>query len=121
MLPRRVKIEAVKQVVECVHSVSRVATRLGITTRSLYAWIKKYWPDSSTKRAVRCAGRDPPTAEGAEAGYRQRDILNGVLHKAVRLGYAFIRYNNRRWPVCLLCQVLDVHLMGYHAWLRLPH
>ncbi|CAK6466456.1 hypothetical protein KLEPA_00267 (plasmid) [Klebsiella pneumoniae] len=51
MLPRRVKIEAVKQVVERVHSVSRVATRLGITTRSLYAGIKKYWPDPSTKKS----------------------------------------------------------------------
>lgn len=42
------KIEAVKQVVDRGHSVSSVATRLDITTHSLYAWIKKYGPDSST-------------------------------------------------------------------------
>lgn len=43
-------MEAVKQVVDRSHSVSRVATRLDITTHSLYAWIKKYGPDSSTNK-----------------------------------------------------------------------
>lgn len=42
------KIKAVKQVVDRGHSVSSVATRLDITTNSLYTWIKKYGPDSST-------------------------------------------------------------------------
>lgn len=41
------KIEAVKQVVERGHSVSSVATRLDIP-HSLYPWIKKYGPDSSS-------------------------------------------------------------------------
>ena len=48
--PEEFKIEAVKQVVDRGHSVSSVATRLGITTHSLYAWIKEYGPDSSTNR-----------------------------------------------------------------------
>ena len=46
--PEEFKIEAVKQVVDRGHSVSSVATRFDITTHSLYAWIKKYGPDSST-------------------------------------------------------------------------
>lgn len=45
--PEEFKIEAVKQVVGSGHSVSDVATRLDITSCSLYAWIKKYGPDSS--------------------------------------------------------------------------
>ena len=36
------KREAVKQVTERGYSVAEVAHRLGITTHSLYAWIKKY-------------------------------------------------------------------------------
>lgn len=40
--PGEFKIEAVKQVVEYGHSVSGVVTRLGMTTRSLYARIKAY-------------------------------------------------------------------------------
>lgn len=46
--PEEFKIEAVKQVIDRGHSASIVATRHNITTHSLYAWIKKYGPDSST-------------------------------------------------------------------------
>ena len=48
--PEEFKIEAVKQVVDRGYSVSSVATRLDITTHSLYAWIKKYGPDSSANK-----------------------------------------------------------------------
>jgi transposase len=44
--PEEFKIEAVKQVVDRGHSISDVAKRLDITTHSLYAWVKKYGPDS---------------------------------------------------------------------------
>jgi transposase len=44
--PDEFKIEAVKQVVDRGHSVADVAGRLGMTTHSLYAWIKKFGPDS---------------------------------------------------------------------------
>jgi transposase len=36
------KIEAVKQVTDRGHSVYDVATRLGVTTHSLYAWVRRY-------------------------------------------------------------------------------
>lgn len=36
------KIEAVKQVVDRGHRVADVATRLGISSHSLYQWIKLY-------------------------------------------------------------------------------
>ena len=42
--PEEFKIEAVKQVTEKGHSVAEVASRLGTTTHSLYAWIKRYAP-----------------------------------------------------------------------------
>ena len=45
--PEEFKIEAVKQVTEKGHSVADVANRLGTTTHSLYAWVKRYSPDSS--------------------------------------------------------------------------
>jgi len=41
------KIEAVRQVVDRGYSVAEVADRLGTTTHSLYAWRKKYGPDSA--------------------------------------------------------------------------
>jgi len=36
------RIEAVRQVVERGHSIAEVASRLGVTTHSLYPWKKKY-------------------------------------------------------------------------------
>ena len=48
--PEEFKTEAVKQVVDRGYSVSSVETRLDITTHSLYAWIKKYGPDSSANK-----------------------------------------------------------------------
>lgn len=36
------KSEAIKQITERGHSVADVASRLGVTTHSLYAWLKKY-------------------------------------------------------------------------------
>ena len=44
--PEEFKIQAVKQVTVAGHSVADVAERLGTTTHSLYAWIKRYGPDS---------------------------------------------------------------------------
>lgn len=49
--PEEFKIEAVRQVTDRGHSVADVATRLGMTTHSLYAWIKKFGPDSATHQA----------------------------------------------------------------------
>ena len=49
--PEEFKTEAVKQVVDRGYSVASLATRLDITTtHSLYAWIKKYGPDSSANK-----------------------------------------------------------------------
>ena len=36
------KIEAVKQITERGYTIRSVASRLGVTTHSLYAWRKKY-------------------------------------------------------------------------------
>jgi len=44
--PEEFKIEAVKQIVDRGYSVADVAKRLDVTTHSLYAWVRKYGPDS---------------------------------------------------------------------------
>ena len=36
------KVEAIKQITERGHSVGQVSQRLGVSTHSLYAWLKKY-------------------------------------------------------------------------------
>ncbi|WP_204525534.1 IS3 family transposase [Citrobacter cronae] len=123
--PEEFKIEAVKQVIDRGHSVSSVATRLDITTHSLYAWIKKYGPDSSTNKEESDAQAEIRRLQKElKRVTDERDIFKksrGVLRKAVRLRYAFIRDNTCCWPVRLLCRVLDVHPSGFYAWLQQPH
>ncbi|EIG9089349.1 TPA: IS3 family transposase [Serratia marcescens] len=123
--PEEFKIEAVKQVIDRGHSVSSVATRLDITTHSLYAWIKKYDPDSSTNKEQSDAQAEIRRLQKElKRVTDERDIFKksrGVLRKAVRLRYAFIRDNSRCWPVRLLCRVLDVHPSGFYAWFKQPY
>lgn len=49
--PEEFKIEAVKQITERGYPVSEVYKRLGVTTHSLYAWVKKYGPDKDKHQA----------------------------------------------------------------------
>ncbi|EID8016293.1 IS3 family transposase [Salmonella enterica] len=123
--PEEFKIEAVKQVVDRGYSVASVATRLDITTHSLYSWIKKYGPDSSTHKEQSDAQAEIRRLQKElKRVTDERDIFKksrGVLRKAVRLRYAFIRDNTCCWPVRLLCRVLDVHPSGFYAWLQQPH
>ncbi|HHS9684271.1 TPA: IS3 family transposase, partial [Klebsiella pneumoniae] len=123
--PEEFKTEAVKQVVDRGYSVASVATRLDITTHSLYAWIKKYGPDSSTNKEQSDAQAEICRLQKElKRVTDERDIFKksrGVLRKTVRLRYAFIRDNSCCWPVRLLCRVLDVHPSGFYAWLQQPH
>ncbi|KAA6050457.1 IS3 family transposase [Pantoea sp. Bo_7] len=123
--PEEFKTEAVKQVVDRGYSVASVATRLDITTHSLYAWIKKYGPDSSTHKEQSDAQAEIRRLQKElKRVTDERDIFKksrGVLRKSVRLRYVFIRDNSSCWPVRLLCRVLNVHPSGFYAWLQQPH
>jgi len=49
--PEEFKIAAVKQVTEQGHSIADVAKRLGITTKSLYAWRDRYGANATVYQA----------------------------------------------------------------------
>ena len=57
--PEEFKIEAVKQVTERGYPVSEVASHLGVSTHSLYQWLKCY---------------DPKRAQPAESADQQAEI-----------------------------------------------
>jgi transposase len=46
------KVQAVRQVRDRGHTVADVAARLGATTHSLYAWLKRYGDDTGQQTAV---------------------------------------------------------------------
>ena len=123
--PEEFKIEVVKQVIDRGHSVSSVATRLDITTHSLYAWIKKYGPDSSTNKEQSDAQAEIRRLQKElKRVTDERDILKKAAAYFAKLSdwrYAFIRDNSRCWPVRLFCRVLDVHPRGFYAWFKQPY
>ena len=47
------KVEAVKQVTDRGYSVADVAERLGVTTKSLYDWIKRYGDHAEQYQATK--------------------------------------------------------------------
>ena len=47
------KVEAVRQVTEGGYGVYGVVSRLGISNKSLYDWIKVYGPDSEKTQSTR--------------------------------------------------------------------
>ena len=47
------KLEAVRQVTEGGHGVYDVSNRLGVSSKSLYDWIKAYGPQSVATQAAR--------------------------------------------------------------------
>lgn len=52
------KREAVRQVTERGYSVADVAARLGTTTHSLYAWLKRYGANNQQPTALTDAERE---------------------------------------------------------------
>ena len=77
--PEEFKIEAVKQVTEKGYSVAEVATRLGTTTHSLYAWIKRY--DQGKSKATKDKDSTvelarPRLKKELQRVTEERDILN---------------------------------------------
>ena len=50
--PPEFKEEAVRQIVDRGHSVPEVSQRLGVSTHSLYKWVKAIKPDKSDQQAT---------------------------------------------------------------------
>jgi len=75
------RIEAVKQITERGYSVAEVAERLGTTTHSLYAWIKRYGEQSPQQ--IRMADSQ---AENAKLNAELRRVTEerDILKKAAK-------------------------------------
>lgn len=61
--PEEFKIEAIKQVTERGHTVADVASRLGVSTHSLYKWIR----EADQPAEVRHSRKRPTEAQLANA------------------------------------------------------
>ncbi|HHQ9040160.1 IS3 family transposase [Escherichia coli] len=120
--PEEFKIEAVKQVVDRGYSVASVATRLDITTHSLYFWIKKYGPDSSTNKEQSDAQAEIRRLQKElKRVTDERDILKkAALDVRLPEQFSIIGKLRAHYPVVTLCHVFGVHRSSYRYWKNRP-
>ncbi|HHV0993028.1 IS3 family transposase [Escherichia coli] len=122
------KRESAQLVVDQKYTVADAAKAMDVGLSTMTRWVKQL----RDERQGKTPKASPITPEQIEIRKLRKklqriemenEILKkgGVLRKAVRLRYAFIRDNSCCWPVRLLCRVLDVHPSGFYAWLQQPH
>ncbi|WP_197339992.1 IS3 family transposase [Ralstonia solanacearum] len=114
------KLEAVR-LVKAGQSMAAVGATLGVADQTIYNWVK-------ADREGRLSGADtkPVSPEQMELARlraevsrlkMERDIPkkgSGVLREGIDVKYAFIERSRHRWPVSMLCEVLEVSPSGYH-------
>ncbi|MFH1311804.1 MAG: IS3 family transposase [Candidatus Eisenbacteria bacterium] len=118
------KEEAVRQVTQRGYSVKEVAERLGVSTHSLYKWIRAARPQTEESDKLAAADREMRALRAElRRTQEERDIpkkSRRVLCQGARVKYAFIRRHRHEHRVVVMCRVLRVHRSGYYAWLRQP-
>ena len=74
--PEEFKIEAIRQVTERQHPVAEVAGRLGVSTHSIYAWLKRYsTPPGQKQQDVSHQDEIRQLKAGLRRVTEERDIL----------------------------------------------
>ncbi|EOW1557704.1 IS3 family transposase [Pseudomonas aeruginosa] len=104
--------------------VADVAARLGVSTHSLYAWIKRYSKPQEERQQDddQHAELRRLRAELKRVTEERDNLKKGrrVLCQGVRLRYAFIKQRAGNYSIRQLCLTLKVHPSGYYAWLSEP-
>src|SRR5215813_9809399 len=105
------KQEAVR-LVESGQSIAAAARSLGLVEQTLFNWVK-----ANRQGGKRRADGDQPIAGrvgAGEDGARHPGKSDGVLREGPEMKYAFVRRNQRVWPIRVQCRVLGVSVAGYH-------
>jgi putative transposase len=120
------KQEAVRQIVERGYSVAEVSARLGVSSHSLYKWVKAIKPDKAEKQAselIEGQERDP-AASCTTASHRRRARYpkksRAVLCQGARIKYRFINEHRQQFRIMTMCRVLSVARAGFYHWLHHP-
>ncbi|MFK7887468.1 MAG: IS3 family transposase [Gammaproteobacteria bacterium] len=120
------KEEAVRQIVERGYSVTEVAERLGVSSHSLYKWVKAVKPDKSEQLVGELNdAKNEVLKLRAELRRTQeeRDIFKKgrkVLCRRPRVKYRFIKEHSHLFSVMKMCRVFQIARAGYYQWLDKP-
>ncbi|WP_232512090.1 IS3 family transposase [Pseudomonas protegens] len=120
------KAEAVRQVIERGYSVAETAERLGVSTHSLYKWVKAVTPDKTEKQASELLEAKSEILRLRAQMRRleeERDNLkkgSAVLRQGTRVKYRFMNEHRHQYAITTLCRVLQVARAGFYQWLHKP-
>ncbi|MFZ7094264.1 IS3 family transposase [Primorskyibacter sp. 2E233] len=117
------KRDAVHQITVRGYPVREVSQRLGVSTHSLYKWMKLFGEPASKANGIDYEAENRRLKRELARVSEERDILkkaNGVLRARVPMKYAFIRAHREEFSVRAMCRVLRVHFSGFYAWLKEP-
>ena len=81
--PPEFKDEAVRQIVERGYKVTEVAERLGVSTNSLYKWVKAVKPDKKEQNAAEIVEAKSEVLK-LRAQLRRTEEERDILKKAAR-------------------------------------
>lgn len=104
--PEEFKIETVKQITERGHSVAEVASRIGVSQHSLYAWLKRYSLPEGEDRERRGQAEEIRRLKAElKRVSEERDILKKATVHSTGRGNTFGKFSawrhkskNFSWP-----------------------
>jgi putative transposase len=106
------KRDAVHQIVERGYPVAEVSQRLGVSTHSLYGWMKCFSnPDQSGSSDDQAAEIRRLKSEWMRVT-EERDILkkgHRVLRARCKVEYAFVSQHRPMFSVRAMCRCLRIH------------
>ena len=120
------KEEAVRQIVDRGYSAAEVSSRLGVSSHSLYQWVKAVTPDKTEKQASELIEAKSEILKLRAQLHRteeERDILKksrAVLCQGARVKYRFINEHRHEFRIVSMCRVLEVARAGLYKWLHKP-
>ena len=77
------KDEAVRQIVDCGYSVAEISERLGVSSHSLYKWVKAVKPDKTEEHATELIEAKSEILR-LRAQLRRTEEERDILKKAAR-------------------------------------
>ncbi|MGR3660644.1 MAG: IS3 family transposase [Paracoccaceae bacterium] len=117
------KRDAVHQITARGYPVAEVSKRLGVSTHSLYSWVKKYSKSAGVNINDDHATENRRLKRELARVTEERDILkkaNRILRKRCQMKYAFIEGHRPLFSIRAMCRCLCVHPSGFYAWLKSP-
>ncbi len=109
---REFKLSAVKLVNEQGYSIADAAKSLGIDPANVRGWVAKF----SDEAGVAPSGEGAVQAELRRLRKENARLLDGagdfkksggILCQGAAVKFAFIKEHRRRWPVAVICRVLQ--------------